>query len=127
MRTTSYRTTRGHAKHRMQRFGDKIHSWAFRHANRHPFHGDSCLNLEASRSDADDARMSLNPARWTALAGLILLSGCQGSSLRTRVADTETVGHSSSNRTVRPVNQVVTPLGRQVELPGLRPQVLVLL
>ena len=35
---------------------------------------------------------------------------------------TELVGRSGTNRTVLPVNQVVTPLGRQVDLPGLRPQ-----
>jgi len=43
-----------------------------------------------------------------------------------RVADTETVGRRGANRTVLPVNQVVTPLGVQVELPGLRPQALAL-
>jgi YVTN family beta-propeller protein len=41
-------------------------------------------------------------------------------------ADTETVGRRGLNRTVLPVNQVVTPLGVQVELPGLRPQALAL-
>jgi YVTN family beta-propeller protein len=40
--------------------------------------------------------------------------------------DTETVGRRGANRTVLPVNQVVTPLGVQVELPGLRPQALAL-
>jgi YVTN family beta-propeller protein len=35
-------------------------------------------------------------------------------------------GVQSGRRTVLPVNQVVTPQGRQVELPGLRPQVLAL-
>ena len=43
-----------------------------------------------------------------------------------RPADTETVGRRGANRTVLPVNQVVTPLGVQVELPGLRPQALAL-
>ncbi|MFN0127762.1 MAG: beta-propeller fold lactonase family protein, partial [Verrucomicrobiales bacterium] len=38
----------------------------------------------------------------------------------------EPVGRRGENRTVLPVNQVVTPLGRQVELPGMRPQVLAL-
>ena len=38
----------------------------------------------------------------------------------------ERVGRSGTNRTVLPVNQVVTPLGLQVDLPGLRPQVLAL-
>ena len=38
----------------------------------------------------------------------------------------EPVGRRGAGRTVLPVNQVVTPLGRQLELPGLRPQVLAL-
>jgi YVTN family beta-propeller protein len=41
-------------------------------------------------------------------------------------ADTEAVGRRGENRTVLPVNQVVTPLGIQVDLPGLRPQALAL-
>ena len=38
----------------------------------------------------------------------------------------EPVGRAGTNRIVLPVNQVVTPLGIQVELPGLRPQTLAL-
>ena len=38
----------------------------------------------------------------------------------------EQVGRQGDGRTVLPVNQVVTPLGTQVELPGLRPQALAL-
>src|SRR5690348_7997169 len=38
----------------------------------------------------------------------------------------ETVGRAGENRVVLPVNQVLTPAGIQVELPGLRPQVLAL-
>ncbi len=41
-------------------------------------------------------------------------------------ADRSPVGRSRANRTVTPVNQVLTPLGRTVELPGLRPQALAL-
>ena len=41
-------------------------------------------------------------------------------------ADVEAVGRAADGRTVTPVNQVLTPAGRQVELPGLRPQVLAL-
>jgi YVTN family beta-propeller protein len=40
--------------------------------------------------------------------------------------DTEAVGPRGANRTVLPVNQVVTPVGVQVELAGLRPQALAL-
>jgi YVTN family beta-propeller protein len=43
-----------------------------------------------------------------------------------RAGDRETVGRHGANRTVLPVNQVVTPRGLQVELPGLRPQALAL-
>jgi DNA-binding beta-propeller fold protein YncE len=38
----------------------------------------------------------------------------------------EAVGRDGTNRVVLPVNQVITPAGTQVELKGLRPQVLVL-
>jgi DNA-binding beta-propeller fold protein YncE len=38
----------------------------------------------------------------------------------------ETVGHKEAQRSVTPVNQTLTPLGRQVELTGLRPQALAL-
>ena len=38
--------------------------------------------------------------------------------------DTETVGIKDGNRTVVPVNQMLTPAGIQVPLPGLRPQAL---
>jgi YVTN family beta-propeller protein len=41
-------------------------------------------------------------------------------------ATTEPVGRAGANRTVLPVNQIIAPLGRQVELPGLRPQALAL-
>jgi DNA-binding beta-propeller fold protein YncE len=34
----------------------------------------------------------------------------------------ERVGRSDTNRFVTPVNQVLTPAGRQVELPRMRPQ-----
>jgi YVTN family beta-propeller protein len=40
--------------------------------------------------------------------------------------DTETVGVKDANRTIVPVNQVLTPVGIQVPLPGLRPQALAL-
>src|SRR4051794_1738604 len=42
------------------------------------------------------------------------------------VSDHETVGHSAGNRIVTPVNQVLTPFGRQVELPKMRPQAIAL-
>jgi len=42
-------------------------------------------------------------------------------------ATTERVGRRATNQgTVLPVNQVLTPIGRQVDLPGLRPQAIAL-
>jgi len=39
---------------------------------------------------------------------------------------TEPVGRGAGGRTVTPVNQVLTPMGRQLDLPGLRPQAVTL-
>jgi len=58
---------------------------------------------------------------------LVSLLGCQHHPQTThRLEDSERVGRQGTNRIVLPVNQVVTPFGRQVELPGLRPQGLAL-
>lgn len=42
------------------------------------------------------------------------------------VSTKETVGRTENSRVVTPVNQVVTPAGIQVDLPGMRPQALAL-
>ena len=39
---------------------------------------------------------------------------------------TESVSRHATNRTVTPVNQILTPYGLQVELPDLRPQAIAL-
>lgn len=55
---------------------------------------------------------------------IVVLAGCLAG---TASADEpERVGTSSDGRSVTPVNQVLTPVGRQVMLPGLRPQALAL-
>jgi len=41
-------------------------------------------------------------------------------------ATQESVARTATNRTVTPIHQIVTPLGIQVELPGMRPQALAL-
>jgi DNA-binding beta-propeller fold protein YncE len=41
-------------------------------------------------------------------------------------ADEEMVGHRRDGSVLTPVNQVLTPLGKQIDLPGLRPQALAL-
>jgi YVTN family beta-propeller protein len=60
-----------------------------------------------------------------ALAAAILLVPARAGSV-VPGSTSEQVGRAGTNRTVLPVNQVVTPLGRQIDLPGLRPQVLAL-
>src|SRR5512133_1322450 len=59
---------------------------------------------------------------------LLLLAGCGTPRPAAPAAFElqEPVGVADDNRTVLPVNQILTPAGRQVPLPGLRPQVLAL-
>ena len=56
-----------------------------------------------------------------ALAPLPLAAGEQAEG-----ATDEQVGRSGDGRIITPVNQVLTPFGRQVDLPGLRPQAIAL-
>jgi len=64
----------------------------------------------------------------TAAAAAVLLGLLAAASGRPPASDQdrETVGKKSPGRTVLPVNQVVTPVGIQLSLPGLRPQALAL-
>ena len=41
-------------------------------------------------------------------------------------AETETVGRSADGRVILPVNQIITPAGKQIDLPGMRAQGLAL-
>ena len=60
-------------------------------------------------------------------AALALLGSCRASTTSTAPAlRTEPVGRDSTGRTVTPVNQVLTPHGLQIELPGVRPQAIAL-
>ncbi len=71
----------------------------------------------------------MRSSRLSLILLAIAASACrEGASPRppARVADTDAVGRRAVSRTVLPVNQVVTPSGAQVELPGLRPQALAL-
>ena len=62
----------------------------------------------------------------------VLISGCNvtaptvGPAPAAAAPDTARVGRHDDGRLVTPVNQQVTPLGRVVDLPGLRPQALAL-
>src|ERR1051325_190205 len=53
----------------------------------------------------------------------VLLAGCQ---TEPNNSTRETVGRRRANRSYTPVNQVLTPDGVQIELPGMRPQALAL-
>jgi hypothetical protein len=53
-----------------------------------------------------------------ACVGLAAWIGC--------IASSPGRGGAADGRTVTPFNQVLTPAGRQVELPGLRPQAIAL-
>lgn len=82
---------------------------------------------------AHDSGVMLAPAFFLRLAAPILLWVASGgypglSAAESRLApgDSETVGRKAGSRTVLPVNQQVTPLGIQVDLPELRPQALAL-
>jgi DNA-binding beta-propeller fold protein YncE len=43
-----------------------------------------------------------------------------------RQADQEQVGHTDEGRIITPVNQILTPYGRMIDLPGMRPQAVAL-
>lgn len=59
-------------------------------------------------------------------AALLALLSASGRAADEGPDITAAVGRSDGDTTVLPVNQIVTPVGLQVELPGLRPQVLAL-
>ena len=72
--------------------------------------------------------MRKDGGRWPA-ATIILLAVLATTNSRTAekgAADNEPIGPAGPSRTVLPVNQVVTPAGLQVPLPGLRPLALAL-
>ena len=75
------------------------------------------------------SHLPLTAAVALALGGL-LASCVQPTATReplpAALASAEPVGRSGAGRAVTPVNQVLTPLGRTIELPGLRPQALAL-
>jgi YVTN family beta-propeller protein len=72
---------------------------------------------------ATSRHLTRSPAVTMTLLALLVLAG----SCRTPdYSSTEMVGEVGPQRYVTPVHQVLTPLGTQVELPGLRPQGLAL-
>ena len=57
-----------------------------------------------------------------------LFTGCQAPPPQcvAQVSTQDIVGHVGPNRYYTPANQILTPAGLQVELPGMRPQALAL-
>ncbi|HBB75472.1 MAG TPA: phosphoesterase [Planctomycetaceae bacterium] len=66
------------------------------------------------------------PVQHASSAVVVLALLGLGAAARGADDPTERVGTSADGRTVTPVNQVLTPVGRQVPLPGLRPQAIAL-
>ncbi len=61
--------------------------------------------------------------RWIViLVSCCLISVAQGQDRAG--SDGEQVGRAGGGHTVTPVNQILTPLGAQIDLPGMRPQAL---
>ena len=67
--------------------------------------------------------LSLLLALFGTAAFLLMSSGCRS---RIPVGTQEKVGPAGANRVITPVNQVLSPAGIQVELPGMRPQAIAL-
>src|SRR5687767_12261403 len=63
------------------------------------------------------APMTQGLFRWISIAAAVTVVGCAE---KNRYFTTkEPVGRSESHRVVTPVNQIITPYGLQVELPGM--------
>lgn len=71
-------------------------------------------------------RFSLNRIPVVLAGCCLLAAGCNLTEPAARRATREPVGRLGQGRVNTPVNQVLTPIGVQVELPGLRPQALAL-
>ncbi len=77
--------------------------------------------------DCKRVATSMRAARSFGMSAFSLFLLVLAGSCRTaRYAGTEPVGQVGPQRYVTPVNQVLTPVGTQVELPGMRPQGLAL-
>jgi YVTN family beta-propeller protein len=77
-------------------------------------------------------KLSKTVAAALAVILIFAVAGCRKeqpvppAAARAAAPDTETVGVKDADRTVVPVNQIITPAGIQVPLPGLRPQAIAL-
>lgn len=86
----------------------------------------------ASARFLDSRQSSLSATCAVSLWALLALSASRPTSaspfpsLPSSTPQHETVGNKNGGRSVTPVNQTLTPLGWQLELPGMRPQVIAL-
>ncbi len=70
---------------------------------------------------------SSSQVRWVASLSVLLAASVLAQQSPPYRVTREVVGHTpGTNRVMTPVNQVLTPVGRQVDLPGVRPQALAL-
>jgi YVTN family beta-propeller protein len=76
-----------------------------------------------ARDAAASIRVTPSPATAIALLWMLALAGCRRT---TDYSGTEPVGDIGPQRYMTPVHQVLTPVGIQVELPGMRPQAVAL-
>ena len=64
-----------------------------------------------------------NNLLWSGLLfAMLTLVGLQRQNLYAET-NNELVGPQKTGRVVLPINQILTPAGKQIELPGMRPQV----
>src|SRR5207247_10302182 len=63
---------------------------------------------------------------WALFGPAALLLTSSGGRSRIPVGTQGKVGPAGANRVITPVNQVLSPAGIQVELPGMRPQAIAL-
>jgi YVTN family beta-propeller protein len=70
--------------------------------------------------------MFLKQMRVSALLAITVLCGCGTERKDLRLSTTDHVGRIATNRYYTPANQLLTPAGMQVELPGMRPQAIAL-
>lgn len=82
--------------------------------------------VRAERLAAERLAWVIVPATAVAMFVMTGFLGAQEPVRESIESSTDLVGRSRDDQIVTPVNQVLTPFGRQVELPGMRPQVLAL-
>src|ERR1051326_5164339 len=83
-------------------------------------------NQKTKNKNQKSSRASSRRLLRVIAAALVLLGSETMAQRISSYSTKEPVGQVGTNRWYTPANQVLTPAGRQVELPGLRPQALAL-